>query len=165
MRASSVSGVLQGPDGQPAANYTVVVFSSESRYWTPQSRRIQAARPATDGRFSFRDLPPGEYRLAAIGDVEPGQWFDPLFLRQLTAASMPVSIGEGERKTQDLRLLILQRAKGPYVDSVGCRSFHSVACSYASATLHNVASSYSRPVIITSCGWLLYRPHFSEIAG
>jgi hypothetical protein len=104
MRASSVSGVLQGPDGQPAANYTVVVFSSESRYWTPQSRRIQAARPATDGRFSFRDLPPGEYRLAAIGDVEPGQWFDPLFLRQLTAASMPVSIGEGERKTQDLRL-------------------------------------------------------------
>ena len=32
------------------------------RFWTPQSRRIQSTRPATDGRFSFRNLPAGEYR-------------------------------------------------------------------------------------------------------
>jgi hypothetical protein len=27
-------------------------------------------RPATDGGFTFRDLPPGEYFLAALTDVD-----------------------------------------------------------------------------------------------
>jgi len=82
----------------------VVAFSADERFWTPQSRRVQAARPATDGRFAFRALPPGDYRLVAVTDVEPGQWFDPAFLRQLVGGSVPLSIADGERKVQDLRV-------------------------------------------------------------
>lgn len=103
-RTTDLSGTLQGPAGQPSADFTVVVFASDNRYWLPQSRRTQATRPSTNGRFSFRDLPPGDYRLAAVSDVEPGQWFDPAFLRQLVGASIGVTLGEGERKTQDLRV-------------------------------------------------------------
>ena len=65
---------------------------------------MQATRPASDGRFSFGGLPAGEYRLAAVSEVEQGQWFDPAFLRQLLGASITVSLNDGERKTQDLRL-------------------------------------------------------------
>jgi hypothetical protein len=68
------------------------------------SRRIQATRPSTDGRFQFRDLPSGDYRLIAVTEAEQGQWFDPNFLRQLLGGSMTVMLGEGEKKQQDIRV-------------------------------------------------------------
>jgi hypothetical protein len=103
-RTSDVSGTLQDASGAPAPGYTVVVFASDTRYWVPQSRRVQTTRPATDGRFGLRNLPAGDYRIVAVTDVEPGQWYDPAFLRQLVAASVALTLGEGERKTQDLRI-------------------------------------------------------------
>jgi hypothetical protein len=103
-RATTLGGTLQDSTGKPTADYTVVVFAEDNRYWTPMSRRIQAARPGTDGKFTFRNLPAGDYRLAAVVDPEPGQWFDPEFLRQLTAASTTVTLGEGASHTQDLRV-------------------------------------------------------------
>jgi len=99
-----VSGTLLGPTGQPSADYTVVIFSTENRFWVPQSRRIQATRPGTDGRFAVRGLPAGEYRLVAVSDIEPGQWYDPALLRQLFASSIELTLADGERKTQDVRV-------------------------------------------------------------
>jgi hypothetical protein len=61
-------------------------------------------RPGTDGRFTVRNLPPGDYLMAAVTDVEPGAWFDPDFLQQLRGASARVTLSEGDKKTQDLRL-------------------------------------------------------------
>ena len=104
-RATELSGMLQDQSGKPISDYTIVVFPPDRRYWTPMSRRIQAARPATDGRFSFRNLPPGPYRLIAVVDPEPGQWFDPAFLDQLLGAAMAVDLDDGERKVQDVRVV------------------------------------------------------------
>jgi hypothetical protein len=70
----------------------------------PGARRIQATRPATDGRFSFRSLPAGDYRLVAVTDIETGQWFDPAFLRPLLGASIGITLAEGEQKIQDIRI-------------------------------------------------------------
>jgi hypothetical protein len=81
-----------------------VLFPKDARYWLPQSRRIQGVRPTTDGRFAFQNLPSGEYLLIAVTDVESGQWFDPLWLRELAGAAMSITIGDGEHKTQDVRL-------------------------------------------------------------
>ena len=103
-KTQELSGVIQDAVGQPTADFTIVVFAADNRYWVPQSRRIAAVRPGTDGRFTFRNLPPGEYRMTAITDAEPGEWFDPAFLSQLASASIPVSIAEGQKKVQDIRL-------------------------------------------------------------
>jgi len=104
-RATELSGMLQDQSGKPISDYTIVVFPPDRRYWTPMSRRIQAMRPATDGRFSFKNLPPGPYRLIAVVDPEPGQWFDPAFLDQLLGAAMAVDLDDGERKVQDVRVV------------------------------------------------------------
>jgi hypothetical protein len=104
MGSTEISGTLQDTNGAPAPGYTVLIFPSDSRYWIPQSPRIQTARPATNGKFTLRNLRPGEYRLVAVTDVEPGQWFDPALLRQLLSISMPIGLAEGEKKTQDLRI-------------------------------------------------------------
>jgi hypothetical protein len=104
-RLAEIAGQLQHDASQPATGFTVIVFPADPQYWTPQSRRIQAVRPATDGRFNVRNLPGGEYRLVAVTDLEAGQWFDPAFLKELLAGSMAVTLAEGERKEQTLRIV------------------------------------------------------------
>ncbi len=103
-RTQEISGTIQDTTGRPTADYTIIVFPSDRRYWVPQARRIRSSRPGTDGRFTFSNLPAGDYRLTAVTDVEPGEWFDPDFLSQLLGASVPVQVGDGEKKVQDLRV-------------------------------------------------------------
>jgi hypothetical protein len=100
----TLSGMLQDSSGQPTAAYTIIVFPSDERLWAAPARRILATRPATDGRYSFSSLPAGEYRLVAVTDVEPGQWYDPAFLRELGGLALPITVGDGERRVQDLRV-------------------------------------------------------------
>jgi hypothetical protein len=86
----------------------MILFPADRAYWLPDSRRILTARPATDGRFAFHGLqgpPPGEYRLAAVTDLRPSEQFDPDFLAALTQQAIKVTIGPGEAKTQDVRLV------------------------------------------------------------
>jgi hypothetical protein len=70
----------------------------------PRSRRIDAVRPSSDGRYRITGLPAGDYRLATVIDPEPDRWFDPEFLGQLLSASIPIALGEGEQRTQDVRV-------------------------------------------------------------
>jgi uncharacterized protein (DUF2141 family) len=103
-RTQELSGTIQDAAGRPTSDFTIIVFTPDTRYWLPQARRIASTRPGTDGRFVFRGLPPGDYRLTAVTDVEPGEWYDPAFLTQLNAVSIPVAVAEGEKKVQDIRL-------------------------------------------------------------
>jgi hypothetical protein len=103
-RQSELTGTIVNERAQPVPDYTLIVYPSDQRFWTPQSRRIQSARPATDGRFTFRNLPAGDYRLVPVYDPEPGSWFDPAFLLQLETAAVRVTIVEGEKKEQHLRV-------------------------------------------------------------
>jgi hypothetical protein len=103
-KTQELSGLIQDAMGQPSADFTIIVFPADNRYWVPQTRRIAAVRPGTDGRFTFRNIPAGEYRMTAVTDAEPGEWFDPAFLNQLVPASIPVTLTEGQRKVQDIRV-------------------------------------------------------------
>jgi uncharacterized protein (DUF2141 family) len=103
-RIAGLTGVLQDSSGQPLSENTIVLFPLDQRSWIWQSRRIKTARPSSDGAYTFADVPPGEYYVAAVTDVEPNQWFDATFLGQLVPASIRVVIGEGEKKIQDIRL-------------------------------------------------------------
>jgi hypothetical protein len=103
-RVTELNGMVQDAGGQPAPEYTVVVFARDKTHWTAPSRRIRTARPAADGRFVMPNLPPGDYLLTAVTDLEPGEQSDPAFLELLSRSAIAVTIGEGEKKTQDLRL-------------------------------------------------------------
>jgi uncharacterized protein (DUF2141 family) len=103
-QTQTLSGTLQDATGRPTPDFTIIVFAADKQYWTPQARRIASTRPGTDGRYTFRGLPAGDYRITAVTDVEPGEWYDPAFLAQLANASIPVTLNEGQTKTQDLKL-------------------------------------------------------------
>ena len=99
-----LSGRLTSAVGAPAPSYFVVIFPASRALWTTPSRRTLFTRPATDGAFGFTDLPPGDYLVAALTDLDPATWQSADFLEQLLAAAIPVTLGEGEQKTQDLRI-------------------------------------------------------------
>lgn len=103
-RPTEIAGTIVDEKGQPASEYTIIVYPADREFWTPGSRRIFSQRPATDGRFTFRNLPSGEYRIAPVLDPEPGTWFDPAFLQQLDSTALRVPLGEGEKKVQNLRI-------------------------------------------------------------
>jgi 5-hydroxyisourate hydrolase-like protein (transthyretin family) len=103
-RPTELSGVLTDASGKPATDYTVLLASRDSRYWTPGSRRIVTSRAGPDGRYTFRSMPPGDYLLAALTDLEPGSQYDPEVLKSLVGASMNVKVNEGAKQTQDIRL-------------------------------------------------------------
>jgi Carboxypeptidase regulatory-like domain len=103
-RQSEVSGIVTNSQSQPVTDYTLVLYPADQRYRVPYSRRIFTTRPATDGRFTFRNVPAGEYRLAPVLDPEPGAWSDPEFLEQLDGRAIVVPIAEGEKKEQSIRV-------------------------------------------------------------
>jgi uncharacterized protein (DUF2141 family) len=103
-RRSELHGTLTTASGQPASEFTVVVYPVNREFWRQGARRVRSVRPASDGAFSVMDLPPGDYLVAAVTDAEPDEWQQPSFLEQLVSASVKVSIAEGQRTRQDLRI-------------------------------------------------------------
>lgn len=104
-RPTEISGTMTDATGAPAPEFFIIVFSADQSHWVPRSRRIGQVRPASDGLFVFRNLPPGEYRLAAVTEIQEGEWFDPDFLSKLVDASIKLSLKEGAKIRQDIRIV------------------------------------------------------------
>jgi hypothetical protein len=103
-RQSELSGTVTDSGGRPLTDYTVLAFPTDSTLWRPQARQIMTARPDQNGKFQIRGLPAGDYYLAVIDPMLPGEWFDPGFLEQLTTDASRLSVLDGAARTQDLRL-------------------------------------------------------------
>ena len=102
-RRTGLDGMLQTSSGQPTSALHVVILPIDRDLWRTGSRRIISARPQSDGRFSF-DVPPGDYALAAVTDLDPLDLMDPAWLEQIVGAGVKVTVAEAERTRQDLRI-------------------------------------------------------------
>lgn len=101
---TELSGSLLDSNGKPAPGYWVVTFTTDRTMWTSGSRRVRTARPDARGQYRVVGLPPGEYYMVALTDLDPGDLSDASFFEQLAAASFKITLAEGEKKTQDLKL-------------------------------------------------------------
>lgn len=101
-RASEIRGTLKDAQGAPAPEACVVVFGTDRSTWFYRSRRVAGVHPGLDGRFSIRNLPPGEYRVAAVLDIEQNAWFDPAVLERLLPAAAALTVTGVEAQTRDL---------------------------------------------------------------
>jgi protocatechuate 3,4-dioxygenase beta subunit len=108
--AAAVTGKVFGSAGDDAlTDYAVLLFSTDSSRWYRQSQALRLERPSQNGEFRIGSLPPGSYRLVAIGDssdlVTSGDWQDPAVLEQLRSAAVEVTVGEGDARAVTLKLL------------------------------------------------------------
>src|SRR5205807_7319601 len=72
--AAAVDGVVMDKDNKPAGGAMVALI--------PQNGSPASGRTADEnGIISFKGLKPGEYRLIAWEDVEPGAYMDPDFVK------------------------------------------------------------------------------------
>lgn len=102
-KRTEISGRISGDRETPDTDATVIVFSEDPARWGFASRYVRSARPSQDGRYSLRGMPPHDYLLAVVKDIEPGQWQDPEFLESLRAQAIRVSLNEGDSRVQDLK--------------------------------------------------------------
>lgn len=111
-KISSLTGAVRDARGNGIGNVSVIAFPSDPKLWMPQSRHILTARTDAAGTFRLPVVPPGDYLVVAVDDVEQGEWFDPDFLEQIRKDAVRVRVDEGEQKTQDLRAPVSQQAPG-----------------------------------------------------
>lgn len=103
-KVTEVTGTLFDAANRPSAGLSIIMFPVNREFWNMNSRRIRPTTPASDGKFKFAGLPPGEYYMAAVTDYEYTDLYDASFLEQLTAGAFKITLGEGEKKVQDIRM-------------------------------------------------------------
>ncbi len=103
-KRAECSGVVADASGKPIVDADILAVSADPRFWTVGSRRIQTMRSGADGHYTFYNLAPGDYLLAAFSDFVPGSQYDPEFLRTVPNTAVRVTVTEGAKVTQDLRI-------------------------------------------------------------
>ncbi len=105
-RLPQLSATITDQAGKAVPNMVFVLFSANREHWTGNtSRRVRSqARPNDEGLFQFTAVLPGEYYLAVLTDLEPADLYDPAFLEQLVPAAIRLTLAEGDKKTQNLRI-------------------------------------------------------------
>ena len=103
-RVTELSGRLLDQADRPAPELFVIAFPVNPSLWHERSRWMrEPAHPASDGRFVFTGLPAGDYFLAVLPTLE-GEWREPTYLEQVVPGALRVTLAEGERRAQDIRL-------------------------------------------------------------
>ena len=102
-KRTELSGNIVDTNSRPDTDATVIAFAQDAKRWTAGSRFIRTARTNQDGRYNLRGLPPEDYYVVAIRDIEPGEWQDPEVLESLREVAVRVTFNEGETKVQDLK--------------------------------------------------------------
>ncbi len=95
--AGQLEGVTLGADDKPVAGATIVLVPEAKR----RSRTDLFEQCESDqyGRFTMEDIAPGDYKLFAWDDVEPGMWWDPEFLKKYESQGEAVTIAAKGKAT------------------------------------------------------------------
>jgi len=98
-----VTGTVRYGNGLAVVDDLVVAFPVDRSLWRPFSRQIRSARTDWAGQYRIGPLPPGQYLLVAVDDFEETETDERETLDQISPTAVPVALGAGEMRVQDLR--------------------------------------------------------------
>jgi protocatechuate 3,4-dioxygenase beta subunit len=98
--AAQVDAVVMDKDGKAAWNATVALSAKDGT-------NIQVRTADENGILSLRGLKPGEYRLYAWEDVEPGAPSDPDFLKQYEGQAKSLKLDASGHEAVQLKAILV----------------------------------------------------------
>jgi protocatechuate 3,4-dioxygenase beta subunit len=102
---SEIAGMVRNERGLPDPSAMVLVYPTDPADWSSfgeTPRKIRNLRPGLDGRYRVPGLPAGPYFVAAIPDAQAVEWQDPRVLEAVSRTAARITLGDGEKKTQDV---------------------------------------------------------------
>jgi hypothetical protein len=102
---TAVTGTVSDASGAPVLDYHAIVFPAE-RPDPPHGRRHRTRLDTSDahGRFRLEGLPPGDYLVAALVDVDPGEAVSDDSVESVRPSATAVRVREGQTETVSLKL-------------------------------------------------------------
>jgi hypothetical protein len=101
-KRSAATGKVLDENGQTLRDVWVVIFAQDPQRWS-MPRYVGGTRPNASDVYTV-NVPAGDYFIAALTDIEPGEWNDPDVLAALRDRATRITIADGERKSMDLKV-------------------------------------------------------------
>jgi hypothetical protein len=96
--AAEISGILRDK-GEPVPYWVVTL-------WTSDDDSGKSETTASDGSFTFKNLAPGDYRLAGWNNIETLP--KPAFRKLYESQAVAVTVHEGSHETAEVKVIVVQ---------------------------------------------------------
>jgi hypothetical protein len=103
LNAGIVTGRVLNARQEPVSLATVVLLPPGQPPF--RSDRYRTFTTGADGMFQFSGVPPGNYRVFAWEDIDPGAWFNRSYLADVESYASILDIAEGQKKDVEIRVV------------------------------------------------------------
>lgn len=103
--AGQIAGVVQNPDTQQPAPFSVVVLVPQEKDRRDHGWYYKTVTADRFGSFTLKSVAPGEYKLYAWDEIEDGAYMDPEFMKPFESKGKSVSVKEGSQVSEQLALI------------------------------------------------------------
>ncbi len=103
--AGQIAGVVQNPDTQQPAPFSVVVLVPREKERRDRAWYYQTATADRSGSFTLKSVAPGDYKLYAWDEIEDGAYMDPEFMKPFESKGESISVKESSQLTEQLTLI------------------------------------------------------------
>lgn len=107
-QSTKVSGTIRDSQGRPVGDALVMFFPVDRSQWSNygvQPARLRAMAVPNSGLYDVQAMPAGDYFVVAVKDELTQDWKDPAFLAKAAAVADRVSLGWGDTKSLELKLV------------------------------------------------------------
>jgi hypothetical protein len=106
--AGQIDGVVQNDKQESAAGALVVLIPNDAKR---RERRDAYETASTDqyGKFTLKNIDPGDYKLYAWDDMESGAYMDPDVVKPFESQGVAMSIHENSKESAQLKLTAAEK--------------------------------------------------------
>jgi len=110
-RPAELSGTVRSDARFVDRSVDVLLFPADPRGWTDYGvtpRRFRSVVTSRSGTYRISNVADGDYLIVALADGLPSEWQDAEVLKKLAPLGSRVTIAEGDKKVQDLKVEALR---------------------------------------------------------